>query len=371
MGDHKDRLIAQLKQEAQELRQRERDYKSLQDELLSLESQFNRLNDEKRRMDDDYKARIDSNLVFIANLRNEIDDQKSVLTDRKKQNSDLYLELERQKDLQDQRSVEISRLRADLHSQQDLHASLQSQKKQLEEELFQVRERNREDAGEIDRLNGQNDLKGKESVDLAARIRAIEYDISKSLARIDDLNRVIDQKSYDLKSKEATLAEAEGEVHKLRAQQASYQKELEHLKSLEERYRTENSDLQRRIDGESGKNLDLGASIKDLEQKIRLREDQIIQMRKELDGARYSNSALLDNNSGLQAEIDALNNHIRVLSSQNEDLTKELDHFVEANEAIRMRLDRKNRVLDLRRQNEQQLQKSLAHVQDSRSPVRR
>jgi len=25
-------------------------------------------------MDDDYKARIESNLVFIANLRNEIDD---------------------------------------------------------------------------------------------------------------------------------------------------------------------------------------------------------------------------------------------------------------------------------------------------------
>ena len=48
-------------------------------------------------------------------------------------------------------------------------------------------------------------------------------------------------------------------------------------------------------------------------------------MRKELDGARYSNSALLDNNSNLQVEIDALNNHIRVLSAQNDDLTKELD----------------------------------------------
>jgi regulator of replication initiation timing len=76
-------------------------------------------------------------------------------------------------------------------------------------------------------------------------------------------------------------------------------------------------------------------------------------MRKELDGARYSNSALLDNNSNLQVEIDALNNHIRVLSAQNEDLTKELDQFVEANEAIRMRLDRKNRVLELRNRNEQ------------------
>lgn len=156
----------------------------------------------------------------------------------------------------------------------------------------------------------------------------------------------------------------------MKTQQASYQKELEHLKSLEERYRQENADLQRRIDQESTKNLDLSAQIKDLEAKIRVREDQIIQNRKELDGARYSNSALLDNNSNLQAEIDALNQHIRVLSLQNDDLTKELDHFVEANEAIRMRLDRKNRVLDLRQKNEQQLQKSLAHVQDSRSPAR-
>ena len=46
-------------------------------------------------MDDDYKGRIDSNLTFIANLRNEIDDQKGLLTDRKKQNTDLYIELER------------------------------------------------------------------------------------------------------------------------------------------------------------------------------------------------------------------------------------------------------------------------------------
>ena len=67
-------------------------------------------------MDDDYKSRIESNLVFVANLRNEIDDQKSVLTDRKKQNSDLYIELERQKDNLDHRNVDIARLRGDLTS---------------------------------------------------------------------------------------------------------------------------------------------------------------------------------------------------------------------------------------------------------------
>ena len=48
-------------------------------------------------------------------------------------------------------------------------------------------------------------------------------------------------------------------------------------------------------------------------------------MRKELEGARYSNSALLENNSNLQIEIESMNNHIRVVSHQNDDLTKEID----------------------------------------------
>ena len=66
-----------------------------------MENNFNRLNDEKRRMDDDYKGRIDTNLTFVSSLRNEVDDLKATLTDKKKQNSDLYIELERQKDTLD------------------------------------------------------------------------------------------------------------------------------------------------------------------------------------------------------------------------------------------------------------------------------
>ena len=72
----------------------------------------------------------------------------------------------------------------------------------MEEDLSQLRERNRDDAIEIDKLNQQNDQKGKESVELNGKIRSLEYDIAKSLSRIDELNRVIDQKSYELKSKE-------------------------------------------------------------------------------------------------------------------------------------------------------------------------
>lgn len=267
--------------------------------------------------------------------------------------------------------MEISRLKSDLAQHQDLNNQLQAQKKHLEAELQNLRERNRQDAEEIDKLNYQNDLKSKESADLTAQTRTLEYDISKQLARIDDLNKLIDSKTYDLKNKEAQLVDCEGEIIQLKNQVVSFQNELNHLKSLEEKYRHENTDLQKRIDSESSRNMELTAAIKDLEAKIRAKEDQIMYMRKELEGARYSNSALLDNNSNLQVEIDSLNNHIRVITIQNEELTKELDEFVQANEAIRQRLDRKARVQEIRQRNEQQITYSVNNVHESRSPMRK
>jgi chromosome segregation ATPase len=106
---------------------------------------------------------------------------------------------------------------------------------------------------------------------------------------------------------------------------SNFMNELNHLKSLEQRYKDENGDLQRRIDNEGCQNVELSGSIKELEAKIRQKEDQIMYMRKELEGARYSNNALIENNSALQVEIDSMNSHIRVVSHQNDELTREID----------------------------------------------
>lgn len=45
--------------------------------------------------------------------------------------------------------------------------------------------------------------------------------------------------------------------------------------------------------------MEISTTIKDIESKIRIREDTIVQLRKESEGARYSNAALLDNNANL------------------------------------------------------------------------
>lgn len=94
-------------------------------------------------MEEDYRSRVEVNINMIQTLRQEIDDQKNFLVDRKKQNSDLYTELDAQKDTLNNRHVEISRLKSDLNQHQDLNAQLLAQKKHLEDELHNLRERNR------------------------------------------------------------------------------------------------------------------------------------------------------------------------------------------------------------------------------------
>jgi hypothetical protein len=57
---------------------------------------------------------------------------------------------------------------------------------------------------------------------------------------------------------------------------------------------------------------------------------------------------MLKDQIDLQAEIDALDKHMANLNNQNYCLQKELEEFVQADEAVRMNLDRKNKVENIR-----------------------
>jgi hypothetical protein len=93
--------------EANELRAKERDYRSLQDQLLNLEQNFSRLNEEKRRMDEDYKSRVDGNIRFIQTLRSDVDEQRGLYNERRKQNAELNTELDRQRSIIADRNADI------------------------------------------------------------------------------------------------------------------------------------------------------------------------------------------------------------------------------------------------------------------------
>ena len=64
---------------------------------------------------------------------------------------------------------------------EDTNASLKSNKRQVDDELGALHERNREDLEEIDRLNVANEVKLNEGNDLSNHIRNLEFEISKAL----------------------------------------------------------------------------------------------------------------------------------------------------------------------------------------------
>jgi len=110
----KGRTINQLRQEAADIRNKQRDYRAMQDQMLGLEQAFSRLNEEKRLMEEEYSERVDTNIRLIQTLRAEIDEQVMVHDERRHQNCDLQVELDRQKQTIQERNSEIQRLKHDL-----------------------------------------------------------------------------------------------------------------------------------------------------------------------------------------------------------------------------------------------------------------
>lgn len=95
-----------------------------------------------------------------------------------------------------------------------------------------------------------------------------------------------------------------------------------------------------------------------------------MQLRRDVENAKNTNQALVQSNSQMQVEIDSMASHIKVVSAQNDELTREIDGFMNANEKIRQKLDRKSKVQHLQRQNELELLQSQKEMVRSRSPLR-
>ena len=72
------------------------------------------------------------------------------------------------------------------------------------------------------------------------------------------------------------------------------------------------------------------------------------------------------------AEKDALERHSRVLLGQNDDLTKELERFVNTDEVLRQQLDRRGRIISMQEKNAFDIGTSASKVYEvrSRSPGR-
>ena len=132
-------------------------------------------------------------------------------------------------------------------------------------------------------------------------------------------------------------------------------------------------DLRKNIESTEARNMDLSGQVRSLDIQTREREESNYACKKDIENLQYTNQNMRQDLNDYLGEKDALERHSRILLGQNDDLTKELERFVNTDEVLRQQLDRRGRVYAMQDKNNKELGYSSHKVADarSRSPAKR
>ena len=369
-SDQKDLLISQLKAEIFEIQQRDKDFLALRDQLYSIQSKYRHLQDEKLLQDNDFRLKHDSNQVSIVGLKKEMDDLRFLLNEKSRIVGDVQQDLGATRDQIARKEVDISGLQRDVAHKTDAGYQIRKDIDNLLFEVAKLKEEKVKDQDEVQRLRELNAYRERENEAAGQKIRGTDYELAKTHDRSNDLAKIAEQREFDLRRTTEVLEASQAELAMLKDQAARLTSDNTVTQRNLDRGNEERIAQLRQREAEGLRGKELQAVIFDFEAKIRNREDGINLVRKENDDVKFSNAGLTDRNGGLRIEIAALQQHINVLEQQNRDLNKELEVFVQTDEQIRMNLNRRDRVENLKKLGEYELQKSYADLERS-SPVRR
>jgi len=138
-------------------------------------------------------------------------------------------------------------LESELVMHQRQNELLITSKKQLEGELYSLRELNSNDICEINKLNYELDQSSKGANEMQIEEQSQEQLIQVQATKYEGMNNKLDQKMAELDEKAFQLEECEGEIFQFETQVDSFKSELVHLQNIEQKYIQENDDLHFRI----------------------------------------------------------------------------------------------------------------------------
>jgi len=188
---------------------------------------------------------------------------------------------------------------------------------------------------EIQRHRDLQDTKHHESLNQNDRMKALEFDLQKTLLRIDETNKIIESRSYDIRQKSVQLQDTEQEIARIKDLNAQQNVEIVALRRDVDRVSSDCYDLRKNIEGTEARNTDLGAQVRSLDIQNKEREDGLYAVKKDIENMNYTNGNMRGDLNDYMSEKDALERHSRILLGQNDDLTKELERFVNTDEVLR------------------------------------
>jgi len=355
-----------------DLKNQERDYRGVNDEIFSMENRYKLLSEEKVRSEMEGRARLDRGMDEIADCRKQCEDLKYMMSEKQRQNMELQDELQRSKRVLDEKFFESGKLRDESNAKGDQVVDIRGQVAELERDIDLVKSQRADMFREIQRLRDVEAMKNKESIDQCDRIKALDFDLQKTMIRIGETEKVVESRSYDLRNKSIALEDTEREIARVKDLNAQQNIECVALRKDVDRVSQDCYDLRKNIEDTEARNVDLGGAIRGIDVQVKEKEDHLFATRKDIEGQTYTNANMRQDLGDFTQEKEAMERHSRILLGQNDDLTKELERFVNTDEVLRTQLDRRGRVLTMQDRNNQEIGMSTHKIYEvrARSPLR-
>ena len=157
-------------------------------------------------------------------------------------------ELGRCKRLLDEKYFEAGRLRDEAVAKGDQNQDQRGQLQDMEREIESVKVQRAEMWREITRLKEMNESRTREAGEQAEKLKGLDFEVSRTQARISDTQQLLDVRSADLRNKQLALEDAERENNRVREANAKLGSDNAGLRRDNERVSAENYDLRKEVD---------------------------------------------------------------------------------------------------------------------------
>ena len=156
------------------------------------------------------------------------------------------------------------------------------------------------------------------------------------------------QRKEDIFSVENTTASANNEIQSLKYELKQLDNEICYFEEQNRRHQQAQSQLQKANEYEVCRAKELQIQEADAKVRLQSRDSELKSLQYDLDQTKEQNTRQLEASHQMQDEIDALNQHMNLITAQNYELSSELQRFLQTDELVKTKLNRRSVVDEIK-----------------------
>ena len=359
----KDILISQLKAHIFEMEQREKDYDTLKQKYRQLQNECACINDDKIRIECELKEKEDCYNKQIRNLTCENDTLKINLNEKLSLCKKLYDDIDNLSKNNSIKNCEIEDLNNkinDLFCQND---NLKIDKCDMEKIIRELNEINSKQKFENSKLIEDNKKLTKICQDQTRNLKMNEEEKNQLIKNLNDSNIDIKNLNDKLQNNEENLNYLKNKFEDSKNLNLHLQNTISNYEMKIDSLQNENDNLNISLNREKMIRNENEKKIEKISNLINSRELELNQITNDLEKSKTINKRLIDDKTRIQIENEKLNQHIMILTNENQNLVYEFENIIDQDEKMKQQLGRKNKIFSILRNNKTNVEKSLSSLE--------